>query len=56
MRFSFKEPIGPQKEVETIQQELTARQTEIINALEKHGALSTKDLREKLTNPPKERW
>jgi len=56
IRFIFKEPIGPQKVVEAVKQELTARQTEIIHALEKHGALSTKKLHERLTNPPTERW
>jgi len=54
--FKFKEPIESLKEIGVIQQKLTTRQTEIISALRKYGALSTKDLREKLANPPTERW
>lgn len=56
VRFLFKEPIGPQKVVEITKQELSTRQIEITTVLERHGALSTKDLREKLIDPPTERW
>lgn len=55
VRFIFKEPIGPQKEIKDISTGLTERQIEIIAILEKHGALSTNDLLTKFASPVSER-
>lgn len=55
VRFPFKGPIWPQKATETPRQTLTIRQNEIINILEKHGALSTKELLELLSEELTER-
>lgn len=54
--FFFKEPIGAQKESRVIAQDLSPRQLEIINILGMHDGLTTKMLRENLSNPPTERW
>ena len=56
VRFLFKEPIGLQKETEFVKQKLTIKQNEIIAILKQDGALSTRDLHQKLKNPPTERW
>ncbi len=55
VRFLFKESIGPEKFHKTIEESLTPRQAEIIQALRTYGPLSTKDLRQKIPNPLVER-
>lgn len=55
--FVFKEPIGAQKKAASIPtQKLSQRQLEIINLLGVNNGLTTKMLRESLSNPPTERW
>ncbi|MDO5216262.1 ATP-binding protein [Legionella pneumophila] len=56
IKFFFKEPIGARKESQVIEQDLSPRQIEIINILGTQGGLTTKMLRDNLTNPPTERW
>ncbi len=56
VKFTFKESIGPQKMAQEPKGRLTSRQVEVLALLERHGALSTKELSEKLTDPPTERW
>lgn len=56
IKFLFREPIGPQKDMPVTRQELTPRQLEILSSLKIHGKLSTRKLHDKLANPPTERW
>jgi ATP-dependent DNA helicase RecG len=56
IKFLFKVPIGTSKEISPEKHQLTVRQQEIMDCLASYGALTTKELREKLSNPPSERW
>ena len=56
VKFFFKNSIGPHKESTFIAPELTERQRKILKCLGTYGALTTKELHGKLTNPPSERW
>lgn len=55
VNFSFKEPIGTQKNMILATHDLTVRQVEIINILGGYDGLTTRALSEQLSNPLSER-
>lgn len=55
VRFPFGEPIGPTTAAQADLQKLSTRQVEIVEILEAHGPLSTKELGDKLSEQLTER-